>query len=90
MADKLYNAFNGRFFREEGPPEFDGSDGEAMHTVFLSEPTFFPDVSDDGAEFEELELLSKFSVQHGNVNFDRLPTCPLCLEKLDATVTGMH
>ena len=68
-----------------------------MQTVFLSEPTLFRQEiltnheqkpADDFQD--EIELLPKYSQQHGNINFDRLPTCPLCLEKLDATVTGMH
>ena len=40
LADKLYNAFNGRFFSEDPEMQQHG-DGEAMHTVFLSEPTLF-------------------------------------------------
>jgi len=38
-ADKLYNAFNGRFFSEE-------CHGETMHTVFLSEPVLMKHFAD--------------------------------------------
>ena len=62
-----------------------------MHTVFLSEPALFrQETCDIDPDQEEITLLAKFSEQHGNVNFDRLPTCPLCIEKLDPTVTGLQ
>ena len=67
-----------------------------MHTIFLSEPVVFrsPNLAaaTDGEQDvdTEVELLARFSKQHGNVNFDRLPSCPLCLEKLDSAVTGLH
>mmetsp|Transcript_31338 Transcript_31338/g.38828 ORF Transcript_31338/g.38828 Transcript_31338/m.38828 type:complete len:100 (+) Transcript_31338:395-694(+) len=89
MADKLYNAFNGRFFSEDP----DESDGEVMHSVFLSEPALLREetqTESPDSHHEELSLLAKFSEKHGRVNFDRLPTCPLCLERLDNAVTGLH
>lgn len=61
-----------------------------MHTVFLSEPVIFLKDTKRVALHLEIELLSKITKQHGNANFDRLPTCPLCLERLDSSVTGMH
>ena len=68
-----------------------------MHTVFLSEPTLFRQENQEEVGLsehenyqEEISLLTNFSAKHGNSNFDRLPTCPLCLEKLDPTVTGLH
>ena len=64
-----------------------------MHTVFLSEPPLLTEDENlsvaDQHEFE-ISLLIKFSKQNNNSNFDRLPTCPLCLEKLDPAVTGLH
>ena len=69
-----------------------------MHTVFLSEPPLIreenPEAERDLTEVEqaqeEIGLLAKFQNQHGRVNFDRLPTCPLCLERLDASFTGLN
>lgn len=92
MAHSCSQAFNGRFFSEDP----DVCEGEVMNSVFLSEPGLFrKEVS--GADQtlaekhqEEVALLAKFSDQHGRVNFDRLPTCPLCLERLDNAVTGLH
>lgn len=39
---------------------------------------------------EELMLLSHFGEKHPEKHFDRLPSCPLCIDKLDTTVTGLQ
>ena len=88
----LWQAFNGRYFSEENYTEL-------MHTVFLSEPVLFKQLSAAAVEQlrlsqaslvdEELMLLALFSQRHPDTHFDRLPSCPLCLEKLDTTVTGL-
>jgi hypothetical protein len=39
---------------------------------------------------EELMLLSHLANKHPDTHFDRLPSCPLCLDKLDTTVTGLQ
>lgn len=49
VADKIYNAFNGRFFNDAE------SKGELMHTVFLSERVI------EASDCEDLNLLAKFA-----------------------------
>jgi hypothetical protein len=71
-----------------------------MHTVFLSEPVLYKqlekneqaNLEDDCSLIvdEELKLLTYFGKRHPDAHFDRLPSCPLCLEKLDTTVTGLQ
>ena len=72
-----------------------------MHSIFLSEKVLFRQLKTDadtdsqikgGKSIEEIEnqLLKRFAKQHKDVHFDRLPSCPLCLEKLDAAVTGLQ
>jgi len=81
VADKLFYAFNGRFFGEKNP--------ETMHTIFLSEPVLFKKSTNlDSLEAEELHLLERYHSQHQGTHFDRLPLCPLCIEKMDTSVTG--
>jgi hypothetical protein len=35
-------------------------------------------------------LLSRFAAKHNDAHFDRLPSCPLCLDKLDTSITGLQ
>lgn len=75
-ADKVFNAFNGRYFNDIN------ANGEMMHTVFLSEVIFV-------AKPIDLDLLAYFGQKHKNTHFDRLPTCPSCLNKLDSSLSGL-
>ena len=71
-----------------------------MHTIFLSESVLYkPLAREELANFEsgkasivdeELKLLVHFGQKHPEVHFDRLPSCPLCLDKLETTVTGLQ
>ena len=72
-----------------------------MHSVFLSEKVIFrqlkagqeidgPIKGSDTLEEIESKLLKRFAKKHVDVNFDRLPSCPHCLEKIDASVTGLQ
>ena len=79
VADKIYNAFNGRYFNDVE------SRGELMHTVFLSEKQLSVD-----SDCDDLHLLAIFSERHPESHFDRLPTCPSCLEKLDGSLSGLQ
>jgi hypothetical protein len=82
IADKLFYAFNGRFFGETRP--------EMMHTIYLNKSVDFiniPKVKPNYYE-EEFQMLQKLSEEHPKVHFDRLPLCPMCLEKLDTNITG--
>ncbi len=75
-ADKVFNAFNGRYFS-------DNATGEMIHTVFLSEVIYLENPID-------LSLLHYFGQKHRHTHFDRLPTCPSCIEKLDSSLTGLQ
>jgi hypothetical protein len=37
----------------------------------------------------DLVFLEKFWVEYSGLHFDRLPTCPSCLESLDSSCTGL-
>lgn len=80
IADKLFNAFNGRFFNDVD------SNGAIMHSVFLSEPVIFKKQS----SMCELKLIQRFTKQHKGAHFDRLPSCPSCLDGLDNSLTGLQ
>jgi hypothetical protein len=56
-----------------------------MHTVFLSQPVMFKEYSPD----LELSIIHKLAKKHKKTHFDRLPSCPSCLDKLDNSVTGL-
>jgi hypothetical protein len=71
-----------------------------MHTVFLSEPVLYKQLAKEelvtfesgqgSIVDEELKLLAHFGQKHPEAHFDRLPSCPLCIDKLDTTVTGLQ
>ena len=46
--------------------------------------------SGESHEAIEASLLKRYRKRHNEVHFDRLPSCPLCLEKLDAAITGLQ
>ena len=71
-----------------------------MHSIFLSEKVTYRQVKKgtsidsqvkggESMELIEASLLKRYRKRHNEVHFDRLPSCPLCLEKLDAAITGL-
>ena len=38
----------------------------------------------------EIEVLKSIRERHNGAHFERLPSCPLCLEKLDSAVSGLQ
>ena len=76
-ADHLFNAFNGRFFSEVE------SSGEIMHTIFLSQHPLCAN------GLSENDILHRLESEYAGAQFDRLPSCPACLEKLDNSLTGL-
>ena len=72
-----------------------------MNSIFLSEKIIFRQLKKDGEPESKLKggtslyeiesgLRKKFAKKYKDVHFDRLPSCPMCLEKLDQSVTGLQ
>ena len=84
--------FNGRYFSED-PPIAGGKGTEIMHTVFLSEDPIqieLPLYESPQMQVVEIEVLKSIRERHNGAHFERLPSCPLCLEKLDSAVSGLQ
>ena len=73
-ADKLFVLFNGRYFSEDNK--------ETIHAIFISSLFYFNQV-------QSCVKPPELSTLHADYLHLFLPSCPVCLERLDVSITGL-
>jgi len=65
---------------------------EVMHTIFLSDIFMLNDdfeAYDINYEYQRAVRMQQQNMLMENLYFEQLPTCPLCLERIDSSMSGL-